>query len=56
MDYSGEFVYVAAHDLGGKSSIEAESWAINEGLRVCIQQNWLLVILEVDPLVAYNCL
>lgn len=50
-------MYAAAtHDLGAKSRIEAKLWAINEDLRVCIEQDWLPVILEIDSLVAYNCL
>lgn len=49
-------MYDANHDLGVKSSIEAELWAINEYVKVFIQQNWLPVTLEMDSLVAYNCL
>lgn len=45
-NWSGEFLYAAAHDLGVKSSIEADLCVINEGLRVFIQQDWLPVILE----------
>lgn len=39
-----------------RSSIEAELWAINEGLRLWTDNNWLPLILETDSLMAYNCL
>lgn len=47
-------MYASSHDLGIKSSIEAEFWAIREGLKLCTDQNCLPVVLETDSLLIYN--
>lgn len=53
-NWNGDFVYATSHDLGIKSSIETEFWTIMEGQRWCIDQTWLLVVLEIDSVMADN--
>lgn len=47
-------MYATLYDLGIKSSIKAEFWAVQEGLKLCIDQIWLPVTLEINSLLVYN--
>lgn len=42
--------------IGVKSCLEVESWAVEEGLKYCIAENWLPLVLETDSLMDFNCL
>lgn len=39
-----------------RTSLEAELWALEKGLKYCVVENCLPVVLETDSLMAFKCL
>lgn len=50
-DWNGEFMYVASHRLGVKTSLEAETMAMEKGLQYYLSNQFIPVILETDSLI-----
>lgn len=55
-NWNGEFIYAEYHNLGVKTSLEAEATVMDKGLQYCLDQQLTPVILETDSLILENIL